>query len=65
VRVVFTSALGYELTGDRAAALSALEKAARGGHSPAEIRRHPDLARLRQDPRYVPIMAMASVSSVK
>jgi tetratricopeptide (TPR) repeat protein/tRNA A-37 threonylcarbamoyl transferase component Bud32 len=65
MRVVFTSALVYELTGDRAAALAALEKAARGGHSPAEIRRHPDLARLRQDPRYVPIMAMASASPVK
>jgi tetratricopeptide (TPR) repeat protein/TolB-like protein len=56
MRVVFTSALVHELTGDRTAALQALETAARGGHSVAEIRRHPDLARLREDPKYLEIL---------
>jgi tetratricopeptide (TPR) repeat protein len=54
--VVFASALVHELVGNRAAALHALETAARGGHSVAEIRRHPDLARLREDPRYLKIL---------
>jgi tetratricopeptide (TPR) repeat protein/TolB-like protein len=54
--VVFASALVHELTGNRAAALRALETAARGGHSVAEIRRHPDLTRLREDPRYLKIL---------
>lgn len=54
--VVFKSALVYELAGDRSAALKAVEAAARGGHAIVEIRRHPDLARLRQDPRYLQMM---------
>src|SRR5262249_9549952 len=57
--VRFKSALVYELTGDRTSALQALEAAARGGHSIVEIRRHPDLARLREDPRYFRVLTMA------
>jgi hypothetical protein len=56
--VVFASALVYELTGDRTAALQALAAAARGGHSVAEIRRHPDLARLREDTRFLSILKL-------
>jgi Flp pilus assembly protein TadD len=56
--VVFTSALVHELTGDRSAALQALEMAAQGGHSVAEIRRHPDLVRLREDPKFLQVIAL-------
>jgi Tfp pilus assembly protein PilF len=59
VSVQFRSALVNELTGDRDAALQALGGAVRGGYSLVDIRRHPDLARLRTDPRYVDVMALA------
>lgn len=52
VNVLFMSSLVYELAGDRARALQALEEAFKGGYSIPEIRRHPDLAALRRDPLY-------------
>jgi Flp pilus assembly protein TadD len=60
VSVLFRSALISELTGDRAAALRGLEAAVRAGYSLVDIRRHPDLARLRDDPRFVEIPTMAT-----
>jgi eukaryotic-like serine/threonine-protein kinase len=59
VSVLFRAALVRELTGDRAGALQALEAAVRGGYSVVDIRRHPDLARLREDPRFVDLMTLA------
>jgi len=59
VAALFRSAVVYELTGDRAGALKALEAAARGGYSGLEIRRYPDLARLRDDPRFLTILSLA------
>lgn len=56
VSAVFRQALVLELAGNRAAALDALEKAVRGGYSGIDIRHHPDLARLRADPRYTRMM---------
>src|SRR5262249_13254163 len=63
--VAITLALGTETAGNRQAALAALENAARAGHSVAEIRRHPDLARLREDPGYLPNLAVVSKPRVK
>ena len=63
--VMFRSALVRELTGDRPAALQALETAVRGGYSGIDIRRHPDLARLREDPQYVRIMTMAPIQALQ
>ena len=57
--VLFRKALVNELSGDRSGALQALEAAARSGYSRIDIRRHPDLARLREDPRYVRMITMA------
>ncbi len=64
VSVLFRSALVHELTGDRAAALRGLEAAVRGGYSVVDIRRHPDLAQLRGDPRFVGIMTLANKPAV-
>jgi Flp pilus assembly protein TadD len=58
--VLFRSALVREFAGDRSGALGELMAAARGGHSSAEIQAHPDLAALRKDPRFPPVLAMAS-----
>jgi tetratricopeptide (TPR) repeat protein/tRNA A-37 threonylcarbamoyl transferase component Bud32 len=60
---LFRSAVVHELTGDRKAALAAVEAAARGGYSPVEIRRYPDLARLREDPGYLAILRVAPTLS--
>ena len=59
VSVLFRSAVVKEFAGDRAGALQALEAALRGGYSGIDVRRHPDLARLREDPRYVRMMTLA------
>jgi serine/threonine-protein kinase len=60
---LFRSAVVHELTGNRKAALAAVEAAARGGYSPVEIRRYPDLARLREDPGYLAILRVAPALS--
>ncbi len=52
VTVLFRSGLAYELAGKRDLAIAALRDALAGGYSAAEIQRHPDLAGLRQDPRF-------------
>jgi tetratricopeptide (TPR) repeat protein len=51
-RVRFTSALVLELTGQRQAALDALQTAMEGGHPKYQIAHHPDLKNLRADDRY-------------
>lgn len=51
-QVQFRSAVVYELTGKREMALEALRSAIQGGYSLEEIRREPELAKLRQDARY-------------
>jgi serine/threonine-protein kinase len=55
-RVSFQAALVYEITGSRERALAALGDAIRGGYSLDEIAREPELAELRQDPRYKQIL---------
>ncbi len=52
VGVLFRCALAYELAGRRGEALASLRSAVRGGYSTEEVRRHPDLRALRNDPRY-------------
>ena len=54
--VHFKSALVYELTGKRLPALEALAAAKKGGYSIEEIRREPELMKLRKDPRYIALM---------
>jgi Flp pilus assembly protein TadD len=56
VRVRFTSALVFEITGNRQAALNALQSAISGGHPKYQIAHHPDLRALRTDPRYVQLI---------
>lgn len=65
VSVLFRAALVNELAGDRATALQRLEAAVRSGYSNIDIRRHPDLARLREDPRFVDIMTLAPKPTVQ
>ena len=65
VSVLFRSGLVSELTGDRDAALQALEAAVQGGYSLVDIRRHPDLAGLRTDHRYVEIMTTVGKSAAQ
>src|ERR1017187_6191611 len=50
--VLFTSALVYEIIGDRKRALRAIEQAAKSGYSIEEIEHEPELRALRSDPRY-------------
>jgi Tfp pilus assembly protein PilF len=57
--VLFRSVLVSEFAGDREAAFRALGAAVRGGYSLVDIRRHPDLGRLREDPRFVDLMSLA------
>jgi serine/threonine-protein kinase len=52
VDVLFNSALVHELTGQREAAITALEQALAGGYSIDELRKEPDLEALRSDRRY-------------
>ncbi len=57
VSVLFRCSLAYELTGKREQALEALGAALRGGYSIDEVRRDPDLEALRQDRRYLALLA--------
>lgn len=50
--VLFTSALVYEIIGDRKRALRAVEQAAKSGYSIEEIEHEPELRALRSDPGY-------------
>jgi serine/threonine protein kinase/Flp pilus assembly protein TadD len=50
--VLFTSALVYEIIGDRDRALRAIERAVNSGYSIEEIEHEPELRALRSDPRY-------------
>lgn len=51
-KVLFKSALVYELTGQRDPAINALDLALQAGYSIAEIRAEPELGELRKDARY-------------
>jgi len=55
---LFLAGLVYEASGRRVDALGALQEAARKGYPPQEIKRHPQLAALRQDPRYGSIQSL-------
>jgi serine/threonine-protein kinase len=50
--VLFDAAVVCELAGERARALTYLQGAVIGGHSPHEIATEPELRKLREDPRY-------------
>jgi eukaryotic-like serine/threonine-protein kinase len=50
--LLFTSALVYELIGQRDRALTALDQAVKAGFSREEVEREPELRALRSDPRY-------------
>ena len=56
VRVRFTSALVFEVSGQRQAALDALRSAIDDGHPKYLIAHHPDLRALRRDERYVALI---------
>jgi len=49
---LFTSALVYELIGDRDQALKAVDQAVMAGFSLEEVQREPELRSLQTDPRY-------------
>ena len=57
---IFRVAVMYYLAGRQDEALDWLEKAVRLGCSKAEIENDPDLAGLREDPRYLRILGLAS-----
>lgn len=57
VRVRFTSALVFEVMGQRQAALDALKSAIDGGLPKYQITHHPDLRALRTDDRYVALVS--------
>ena len=50
--VWFTSALVYEIDGEQARALTALDRAVKSGYSLQEIDKEPELRALHSDPRY-------------
>jgi serine/threonine-protein kinase len=52
-RVLFQSALVYEISGKREQAIGALELSLQAGYSIDEIRTEPELTALRKDPRYL------------
>jgi hypothetical protein len=51
--VLYQVAVGYELLHQRDEALSLLEKAIAHGYPATAVERNPQLAALRDDPRYV------------
>ncbi len=53
--VAFLSGLVHELADDRTGALTELQEAIRRGHPTNQVWMHPDLAALRQDPRFRPV----------
>jgi serine/threonine-protein kinase len=57
VNALYRGAVTYELAGDRAAALTTLERALERGYSLAEVRMDPELAKLRNDVRYHRLVA--------
>jgi tetratricopeptide (TPR) repeat protein len=61
--ILYTSALIYELAGDRRAALDALESAARSGHPRSLIAGDPELKALRADPGYQRILDAADLAA--
>lgn len=61
--VLFRCALAYELAGRRSLALETLKGALRGGYSRAEVEKHPDLAALRQDPRYAALLTSSGAAN--
>ena len=50
--VAFKAVLVYEILGQRKQALAGLEKVLEAGFAISQVEREPDLAQLRQDPRY-------------
>jgi hypothetical protein len=60
VTILFNAALIDEWLGDRSAALDMLEQAVRHGYPIGQIKRHPDLSRLRKDPGYQRVLDMAA-----
>ena len=59
VNVLFYSALVHELAGDRERAIRDLIAAAQRGYTKTMIERHPDLTRLRKDPRFRQVLDLA------
>ena len=59
-KVSFQASLVYELGGARERALAALGDAIRGGYSLNDIAHEPELAKLRQDPRYQQLLTAQS-----
>jgi eukaryotic-like serine/threonine-protein kinase len=57
VNTLYRGAVTYELAGDRASALTTLERALERGYSLAEVRMDPELAKLRNDVRYHRLIA--------
>ena len=50
--ILYLSALVYEISGDRAKAITALKASVEAGESLADIKNEPELVHLRADPRY-------------
>jgi tetratricopeptide (TPR) repeat protein len=63
VIVFFNSALVHELAGNRERAIQDLLVAAQRGYSKTVIERHPDLSRLRKDPRFRQVLDVAGKPS--
>jgi hypothetical protein len=65
VEVLFARVEVLEAVGERDRALEALGKALRAGFPAEEVARNPDLAHLRDDPRYGQILAQYSPRASK
>jgi serine/threonine protein kinase/tetratricopeptide (TPR) repeat protein len=59
----FKSALIFEIAGERARALETLGRAIAAGYSIEQVRKEPELAGLRQDPRFEPLLASNSTEA--